>query len=87
MRGEPALPVGCRSGGVSSAREDVEECVALCVHFLAAVRGEGLAQEALVLGEHAAVSVSKQLQQLRRPLHVGERKGDCAPGPLAHAVQ
>src|SRR5439155_17263909 len=59
VRGERALPVGCRRGGVAGAREDVEERVALRVDLLATVGGERLSEQPLVLAEDAAVAVAE----------------------------
>ncbi len=79
VRRERALTVRGRGGRVARAGEDVEEGVALRVDLLAAVRGERLAEEALVRLEHAAVAVAQLFQQLRRSLDVGEEEGDGAP--------
>ncbi len=73
VRGERALRVGGRGDGVAGAGEGVEERVALRVHLAAAVRREGLAEEAAVVGEQVAVARAELLQQARRALDVGEQ--------------
>jgi hypothetical protein len=80
------LPVRGGGRGIARAGEDVEECVALRVDFLAATRGEGFAEESLVLGEHAAAAVAELLEQPRRALDVGEEERDGAPRPLGHGT-
>jgi len=49
------------------------------------VSGERLAQETLVLGEHAAIAFSQLPEQARRALDVREEKGNGAPRPLGHS--
>src|SRR5262249_31402231 len=75
-----ALCLDCRGDGVASAREGVEEGVALRVHLAASVLGEGDAQQATVVGEQVAVLLPELLQQAGRALDVGEEHRDRAGG-------
>jgi hypothetical protein len=81
---ERALCVGCGGRGVAGAGEDVEEGVALSVDLLAAVAGERLAHEPLVLGEHGGVALAQLLDESGGAVDVGEEKRDgaCAGSPL-----
>ena len=66
-------------------REGDEKRVSLGVDLVAAVLGEGLAQDALVLREHLAVALAQLLEQPRRPLDVREEEGDGADRQLGHS--
>ncbi len=76
-------PAECRlrlCGGGEGAvrlRKRDEEGIALRVDLDAAVRREGFAHEALVLGERSGVGLGAELvEQPRRALDVGEEEGD-----------
>ena len=58
--------------------------VALGVDLDAAVAGEGLPEDAPVLGERVGVGVAELVQQACRALDVGEEEGDGAGRELAH---
>ena len=48
---------------------------------------EGSPKEALVIGEHNAVTIAKLLDESSRPLDVGEEKRDRASRYLCHAAR
>ena len=63
--GKRALPLGRGRGRVASTREDIEEGVALGVYLFAAMRGERLAQQTLMLLQDRPVAAPKLPQQPR----------------------
>ena len=76
---ERALAVEGGRGGAGRGREGDEERVALRVDLDAAVRREGGAQDAPVLGERLRVALgAERVQQPRRALDVGEEERDGA---------
>src|SRR6266849_9907622 len=86
--GKPALRCDRRRHRVLGATEGDEERVPLRVDLVAAVLGERLAQDPLVIGERVAVAISQLLEQLRRTLDVSKEEGDRADRQLrgrAHA--
>ncbi len=67
---------GCRS---RSGREGEEKGVSLRVYLDAILSRAGLADDAAVIGELLCVSLRTELvQELRRALHISEKKGDGA---------
>ena len=58
VRSERTLRRSGSIGGMTGAGEDVEEGVSLGIDLLAAVGGERLAQDPLVLGEDLAVALA-----------------------------
>ena len=82
VRGKRTLGVDGRADRVLRPAERGEEGVALGIDLPAVVRGERVADDALVLGEDRAVVVAQLLEQPRRALDVGEEEGDGAGGPL-----
>ena len=52
---------------------------------MAAMGLEGCPEQALVLGRHLAVAIAKLLDELGRPLDVGEQKGDRAAREVSYA--
>ena len=78
-----------RSGGrerVGRSCERDEEGVALRVDLDAVVRDERSPQCTPVLAERVGVVGAELMQKLRRPLDVGEEKGDGAGGKRAHRL-
>ena len=49
--------------------------------------GKGRPEQTLVLGEHQRVALTELLEQLRRPLDVGEEEGDRAARQVSHAAR
>ena len=73
-----------RSGRcVLRAPEDEEEGVALRVHLHTVPHREGVADDAPVPGENAAVPVAEPLEELGRVLDVREDEGDGSRGSSA----
>jgi hypothetical protein len=67
---------GCRS---RSGREGEEKGVSLRIYLDAILSRAGLADDAAVIGELLCVSLRTELvQELRRALHISEKKGDGA---------
>ena len=85
---ERVLPLAGRGDGARRGREGDEERVALRVDLDAAVRGEGVAQHAPVLGERLRVRLGpERVQQPRRALDVREEERDGAGRELgAHGL-
>jgi hypothetical protein len=79
MGSKRSLTLDGRLDGAPRAAERVEERVALRVHLAAAVRDEGPAQQAAVVGQELAVALAKLLEQGRRTLDVSEEHRHC-PG-------
>ncbi len=77
-RGEKRLSGTCKRN---------EERVALRVDLVTAVGGEGRAQKALMIGQHASVAVTQLLDEPRRPFDVAEEEGDSAGGYLGDATE
>ena len=76
--GERLLPFACGRERVARPPEGDEEGVALRVDLDPAVRLESRPQRAAVLGQRIRVGIAQLVQQLGRPLDVGEEKGDGA---------
>ena len=57
---------------VRGARERDEERIALCVDLVPVPRREGGSKNSTVLGEQVRVATAQPLQQLSRPLDIGE---------------
>ncbi len=89
MLGEAELARDRAGDGVLGAPEGDEERVSLRVDLVAAVLGERLAEDPLVVGERPTVDVASQLfEQLRGSFDVCEQEGDGADGQFvdrAHA--
>jgi hypothetical protein len=84
LSGEVALRGDGSGDGVLRSRERDEERVALGIDLMAAVGGEGLAQDPLMLRENIAVPRPERLEERGRPLDVGEEKGDRPTRELTH---
>ena len=84
VRMEVALRRHCGPDRVFPAWEGDEERVALRVDLVAPVSRRGLADDALVLGEHFCVVRADLPEQLRRPFDVGEEEGDRSARKLRH---
>ncbi|HYY04761.1 MAG TPA: hypothetical protein VE736_12815 [Gaiellaceae bacterium] len=78
--------LGFSSGGNCFLRagEDIEERVALCIHFNAVVRAKRGSQKTAVLGEHLGVPIAQFVEQPRRAFDVGEKESDRAGRQLGH---
>ena len=72
---------------VPRAGKSDEERVSLCIDLVAAVGAEGGSKEALVIGQHNAISIAKLLDESGRPLDVGEEKRHRASRYLCHAAR
>ena len=72
--GEPALCIGRRSNGIARARERNEEGLRLAIDDDAAVRGDGIEQDAFVFGDRRAVIATKLLLQSGRAFDVREKE-------------
>ncbi len=71
--------------GIGRAPKRSEERIALRVNLVAAVLGESLTNEPLLLAQNLAVALATQpLEELRRALDVGEQKRDGATTTLRH---
>ena len=86
VAGERPLRFHRAQHGLVRASKRVEEGVALGVDLVAAVGGEGLPQEPLVLGQNLRPAPTQLPDELRRALDVGEQEGDGARRKLAHAL-
>jgi hypothetical protein len=78
VRSKRALGGRRRVDSILRPAKGDEERVTLAVDLLATVRGEGGAQELLVIGEHLPVTLAQPLEQPRRALDVREQEGDGA---------
>ncbi len=77
--GERVLRLPRRLEGAGRGWEGDEEGVPLRIDLDATVAGDGLAQDVTMLPERLCIPVGAQLvQELRRPLHVGEQEGDSS---------
>ncbi len=77
VAGERPLAFDRGLDGLVRPLEGDEERVAVGVDLAAAVRGENLAQEALMGREHLVVAdASEPVEELRRSLYVREEEGD-----------
>jgi len=72
-------------GRLVSASECKEAGIALRVDLDAAVAAKRSAECPPVFGKRLAIALAVLLQQPRRPLDVGEEKGDRAGGKFRHA--
>ena len=86
VAGERTLRFHRAQHGLVRASKRVEESIALGVDLVAAVGGEGLPQEPLVLGQNLRPAPTQLPDELRRALDVGEQEGDGARRKLAHAL-
>jgi hypothetical protein len=85
--GERSLRVGCGDNSILRARESDEKRVALCVNLGAAMIGERLPQHLAVGGEGLRVVIPELVQQLGRPLDVGEEERDSSGREVGHPPQ
>ena len=72
---------------LACTRKCDEEGVALGIDFVAAVGGEGGPEQALMLGEHLRIALTKLLEKPRRPLDIGEEERDRAARQVSHAAR
>jgi hypothetical protein len=56
----------------------------MSVDLYSAMARGGVAQDALMFGQHRRVAVAQPLQQERRTLDVGEQQGDDPTGQFGH---
>ena len=68
----------CSHGGARTSEAD-EEGVAVGAHLNAAEPGPDLAKEPMMIVEHLAIAIAELVQELCRPLDVGEHQRH-APG-------
>ena len=80
------LSVDGSEHGVARVCECDEERITLGVDLVTVVRCERFAKDPLVLGQHRLIAVAQPLDELGRPLDIGEEKGDRAAGNLRHAL-
>jgi hypothetical protein len=64
--------------------EGYEEGVALAVDLDAAVLGEGIPQQAAMLGNNGAVALAELFEQPRRALDISEKEGDRSARQVGH---
>jgi hypothetical protein len=76
VRSERSLCGSGSCGGRAGARERDKECVSLGAELDAAVRREGLAQNAVVLGQKAWPAIAKPLGERRRAFDVRKEQRD-----------
>jgi hypothetical protein len=84
VRAQRPLRLGGGERGVPSAREDVEERVALRVDLLAALSAEGCPHEPTVLGADTGPALAERACEPRRPLDVREEEGDRSTPQVGH---
>ena len=71
--------------GLLGARERHEEGVALRIYLVAIMTGDGLADQAPVLGENLCVTLPQRLHQPGRTLDVAEQERDRPTRKAGHA--
>ena len=82
--GERLRRLVCGGNRAGRRPEGDEKCVSLGVDLDTAVGGEGLTQEAAVLGERLRIRLGAEIvQELGRAFDVGEEKGDGSGRELA----
>ena len=84
MRRQCELTVDGRKQGFACIRECNEERVPLRVDLVAPVRAESRSQEPPVIREHGWITITKLLDESRRPLDVREEEGDCPFRKFVH---
>ena len=72
--------------GLLGIRERHEEGVALRVHLVAAMTGDGRPDQAPVLGENLYVTLAQRLHQPGRALDVAEQERDRPTRKAGHAL-
>ena len=85
MSGKGPLPLDRGLNGLGRTLKRDEERVAVGVDLASRVRGEHLAQEALMSREHLVIAhASKRIEEFRRSLDVREEEGDRSAWQFAH---
>jgi hypothetical protein len=85
VREECELALDCSQERIRArARERDEEGVALRIDLVAAVSGERLPEQALVVAHDGSVAIPQLLHEPRRPLDVREDERDGACRRLGH---
>ena len=74
--GQPILPFTRRLDSIAGPRERVEERIALRVHLDSAALCERVAQDPSMFRQNVGVLLTKAGHEGRRPLDIGEDKGD-----------
>ena len=72
--------------GLLRGSERDEERIPLRVHLMAALPGDGGADQAPVLSQNPRVALSQRLDEPRRPLDIAEQEGDHPARRAAHAL-
>jgi hypothetical protein len=86
MLDERPLRGDCGGDGIPGPGKGCEDAVSLGIDLGSAVRLDGTAEDAAIVGEDSSVALSYLSEQPGRPFEIGKQKGDSTGREERHGI-